>query len=525
MMNRLKINGESVKLRTGMFPCSSGKAVAKMRWLKILLLSVLVAGVGSQSFAYEFYEGSENVPDIEIWVNKGANSTYYYGEDIAVFLEAKQDCYVVVYDIDPSGEVTILYPSGPFGSTYVTANNTYRMPDYNDDYSLEVAGRSGTDHIFAVASYSYINPPDFMRYIGYDYGDPGYYDDSYFVMTVNGDIDDFVDFVNRRLVRGPYSVGHTKFFVNSNYRHHTHYRYWYNDPYYVGSVWVGCDWPGAEIWIDGVYYGIAPILIPSIYFGHHWVWVYYGGYPCYQRYFYVGGHNRYYINVTIENRYKDRRHRRNAFRDWRFYERRHRNEDDFLNKAVRARQEKVRTRSLPSSTVMNLREKGAIRASSPLVMNAEKSVREREVRSVDNKARRSETVSNTRDQRETQAIKRIQKEADNRVKARKSTDTDRSVKSNYYIKDNDNVVKSDRSSKNIVKEKRSTAEPRKSTVKKSQESKKTTTKTRESKKSYYKSDRKSSSSSKSNSSSGNTKRSVKSSNSTKRSVSDRGERK
>jgi len=523
-MNYLKIESESLKLRTGKSSCSSGKAVAKMKWMKILLLGALVAGMGSQSFAYEYYEGSENVPDIELWVNKGSNSTYYYGEDIAVFLEAKQDCYVVVYDIDPSGEVTILYPSGPFGSTFVTANKIYRMPDYDDDYALEVSGRSGTDHIFAVASYSYINPPDFMRYIGYDYGDPNYYDNSYFVMTVNGDVDDFVDFVNRRLVRGPYSVGHSKFFVNTDYRHHTQYRYWHNDPYYVGSVWVGCDWPGSEIWIDGVYYGIAPVLIPSIYFGHHWVWVYYGGYPCYQRYFYINGYNRYYINVNIHNSYRDRRYRRDAFHHWRFYEERHRNEEGFREKAVRARQEKVRTRSLPSSMVMNLREKGAIRSGAPIVMNAEKSVREREVRSVDSKVRESGTERNLRDQRETQAVKRIREKADNSVKAKKSTDVERTIKSNYYIKDSDKVVKSDRSSKNVVKEKKNSVEPRKSTVKENKESKQTTTKTRESKKSYYKSDRKSSGSSKSNSSSGTTRKSVKSSNSTKRSDSDRGKR-
>jgi hypothetical protein len=525
MMKCLKIKSESVKLRSGLIACSKRKAVAKMKWFKILLLTALVAGIGSQSYAYEYYEGSENVPELEIWVNKGPSSTYYYGEDIAVFMEARQDCYVVVYDIDPSGEVTILYPSGPFGSTYVTAGNIYRIPDYDDDFALEVSGNSGTDHIFAVASYSYINPPDFMRYIGYEYGDPNYYDDSYFVMTVRGDIDDFVDYTNRRLVRGPYSVSHVKFFVNSGYRHHSHYRYWNYDPYYVGSVWVGSNWPGAEIWIDGVYYGIAPVLIPSIYIGHHWVWVYYGGYPCYQRYFYVGGYNRYYINVTIESRFKDRRHRRHAFRDWRFHERRHRNEDGFREKAVRARQNKVRTRSIPSSMVLNLHEKGAIRENSPILKNARAGVRSRTERNVENRARVKDSDRDKRSDREVKVEKRTQKEAENRVKSRKTTDFDRSAKSKYYIKDDGREKRSDKSSKSTVKEKKSSNKSSKSSIKESKKSKKAKSTSKKSKSSYKKSDKKSSKSSGSKSSSDKSKRSVKSSKSSKKSDSDRGKRK
>lgn len=502
-----------------------------MKRLKILLLTALLAGFAAQTYAYEYYEGSDNVPDIEIWVNKGANSTYYYGEDIAVFLEAKQDCYVVVYDIDPSGEVTILYPSGPFGSTYVGANDIRRMPDYDAGYTLEVSGRSGTDHIFAVASYSYINPPDFMRYIGYDYGDPNYYNDSYFVMTLHGDIDEFVDYVNRRLVSGPYAVGHTKFFVDTAYRHHTHYRYWDYDPYYVGSVWVGCDWPGSEIWIDGVYYGIAPVLIPSIYFGHHWVWVYYGGYPCYQRYFYVGDTHRYYINVTIDNGYKDRRHRRDAFRHWRFYEERHRNEDGFREKAVRARQDKVRTRSLPPSLVMDLNERGAIRSGAPILNTARSDIRSRTEKSIENRSRVTDTDRGKRSQRETRAVKKTEKAADNGIKSRKSTDSDRPVESNYYIKDNDNKKSTTKSNQGVAKEDSRSRESSKSSVKEYEKPKNTKSKseksdTRKSKSSYKKSNEKSSGKSSSRGSSDNkSDRSVKSSKTTKKSDSDRGKRK
>jgi len=493
-----------------------------MKWFKILILMILTAGIASQSYAYEYYESGSDVPDIELWVNKGPNSTYYYGEDIAVYFRAEQDCYVVVYDIDPSGEVTVLFPSSPFGSTYVTAGNIYRIPDYHADFGLEVSGVSGTDYVFAYASYSYINPPDFMRYIGYEYGDPDYYDDSYFVMTVHGDIDDFVDYVSNRIARGPYTVTHAKFFIDSGYRHHVNYRYWDPDPYYVGSVWVGCDWPGAEIWIDGIYFGIAPVLIPSIYFGHHWVWVYYGGYPCYQRYFYIDGYQRYYIHVTIDERFRDYRHRRHSFRNWRFHERRYRNEDGFREKAIRARQGKTRTRSLPPSMVLDLHEKGAIRSGAPIVQNAKAGIRSRTERSVQNRIRAKDPEKGKRIQNETRIEKRTVKEErnTNRIRPKKSKDSDRRAKSRYYIKDDDIKKKSGKSTKGYVKEDKK-SEKVKPESKKSKSSIKKSDK-KSSGSSYKKSIKKSSSSSKS--SFDKVKRSAKSSKSSKKSGSDRGKR-
>ncbi|UCE66140.1 MAG: DUF4384 domain-containing protein [Candidatus Zixiibacteriota bacterium] len=495
-----------------------------MKWFKITIMVALTAWIASQSYAYEYYENNNSVPDIELWVNKGPNSTYYYGEDIAVYFRAEQDCYVVVYDIDPSGEVTVLFPSSPFGSTYATAGTVYRIPDYHADFGLEVSSKSGTDYVFAYASYDYINPPDFMRYIGYEYGDPDYYDDSYFVMAVRGDIDDFVDYVSGRLAKGPYTVTHTKFSVNAKYRHHVNYRYWDPDPYYVGSVWVGCEWPGAEIWIDGIYYGIAPILIPSIYFGHHWVWVYYGGYPCYQRYFYIGGYQRYYIHVTIDERYRDYHHRRNSFRDWRFHERRHRNEEGFREKAIRARQDKIRTKSLPPAMVLDLQEKGGIRSGAPIVENARADIRARTERNVENRVRVKDPEKGKRIQNEEKIQKRSIKEErnTNRIQSKRSKDIDQPVRSKYNIKDGDYDKRSGKASKSSLKEKKSSDKSSKSSVKESKKSKRVKSESKKSKSSIKKSERKSKSSSKS--SSDKVKQSTKSSKSLKKSSSDRGKR-
>ncbi len=485
-----------------------------MRWIKYLFLAIITAAFALPSNANDYYGTGKNSPDIEVWTNKGDNSTYYYGEDIAVYFRVEQDCYVVIYDIDPSGEVTVLFPTSPYGGSYAIADRVYRVPDYEDEFGLEVSSVSGSDHIYAVASFDYINPPDFMRYIGYDYGDPDYYSGDYFVLTVRGDIGDFVNYVNGRLTAGPFSIAHTQFRVNSNYRHHRQYRYWDHDPYSVGSVWIGCNFPGAEIWIDGIYYGIAPVLVPSIYIGHHWVWVYYGGYPCYQRYFYVSNYQRYYVNVTIENRYKDYRHRRNSFRDWRFYEERHRNEDGFREKAVRARKTKVRTRALPPRVVRDLSDRGAISPDAPIVQRIKRDTRNR---SGENYSARKKADENRK--------KRTIRERDVKKSGIHSGSRSDSVKKKSPDEGKYRILQSEKDAtrkKSTVKESKVQKEkPRKSDIK----SAKVKSDSKKSKSSYKKSGKDTSGKSRSKSSSGKSKKSVKSQKEEKKSGSDKRKRK
>lgn len=352
----------------------------KMRYFRIAILMAAIAAIAGPVSAEHYWYRDNNTPDIEVWTNKGYDANYYYGEDVAVFFRADEDCYALVYDIDPSGEVNVLYPRSLGGSSFVRGGEIYRIPDYGDDFRLEISGRSGNEHIFAVASYDYINPPDYMRYVGYDYGDPRYYDDDYFAIEVRGSLDGFVGRLNARICEGPYAVAHTRFIVDSNYRHHQHYRYWDYDPYYVSSVWVGCDYPGAEVWIDGVFIGIGPVLVPRVVVGYHWVWVYYGGYPCYQRYFYVPHDRRYTIDVRIDRHFKDYRYRRDKFHGWVFDQKRYRNEDGFRERAREVRDKNIRTRSLPSKVIRDYADRGVISKDAPVVRKVRSDSNDRDYR-------------------------------------------------------------------------------------------------------------------------------------------------
>ena len=290
--------------------------------------------------------------DIDIWVNKGEASTYYYGEDIAVYFRATEDCYVVVYDIDPGGNVSLLFPTDYGDDCYVHGGDVYRIPDTYDDYRLEVTGPSGAEYIYAVATPRPIDAPDFIRYQFFEYGNwDSYYDD--FIHSVHGERGAFAADLNYRIAGGgPYLSASTMFYIDENYRHHRWYRYWHHDPYYIGSVWVGCDYVGAEVWIDGCYYGIAPILIPEIYYGRHWIWIYYHGYPCWQEYFYVRSGQRSYVDAKINHRYRDFDYGRRNFSTWRFYQKEYRNSGDFKREAEQDRAKHVRAYAKPPTNVI-----------------------------------------------------------------------------------------------------------------------------------------------------------------------------
>lgn len=305
------------------------------RFLKSVLVTAIIVVLPAISFA-ENHTGINrvNALDIDVWVNKGEGATYYFGEDVAVYFRASDDCYAVIYDIDPAGNVSLLYPAEYDGDCSVRGGEVYRIPDTYDDYRLEVTGPRGKEYVYAVASYDYMESPDFIRYEFYEYGDWDYYYDD-FIHTMHGERAVFVSRLNDRIVNGPYVTASTMFYIDDSYRHHRWYRHWDIEPYYVSSVWIGCNFPYAEVWIDGCYYGIAPILIPSIYIGHHWVWLYYHGYPCWQDYIYIRYGQRYYVDAKIKRRYRDYDYGRSKFKHWEFKQKKHRNDPDFIRDVVK----------------------------------------------------------------------------------------------------------------------------------------------------------------------------------------------
>lgn len=244
--------------------------------------------------------------DIDVWIDKGEGSTYHPGDDIRIYFRASRDCYVVVYNLDTRGYVNVLYPYSSEDDRYVEGGRVYGIPGRYDDYSLTVDGPSGVEYIQAMASYEPLSLPHWSDYYreGTEPAD---------VRTLRMDEDEdpyvFMEWVNHQISPSPdYVTDVTNLYVR--YPHPQWYywphQYWhYSDPfpYYLGSVYFWAPF-GVEVYIDGIFYGIAPITIPYIIVGRHYVTYYYNGCRVWNNYVYVERSKTVRVDAKINQRIK-----------------------------------------------------------------------------------------------------------------------------------------------------------------------------------------------------------------------------
>ncbi|MGB2698164.1 MAG: DUF4384 domain-containing protein [Candidatus Zixiibacteriota bacterium] len=246
--------------------------------LMVLILGLAFRPVLAQDEYYPDDEFSSSHVDIDVWVDRGDGSVYNPGDEIRIFFEASRDCYVVVYNIDTRGYVNILYPYDYTDSPWVEGNQVYRIPGEYDDYDLRVDGPEGLEYVQAIASLEPIVLPDWPRYVG------GMKEDHLDITVLrleDEDPYDFMETINYHLIRGSdHAVDLCIFNVEYPYpRWYYHPQvYWVDRPWYypMGEVYIGCPF-GGEVYIDGMFYGICPITIPSILCGRHWITVYWYG--------------------------------------------------------------------------------------------------------------------------------------------------------------------------------------------------------------------------------------------------------
>lgn len=91
-----------------------------------------------------------NALEVSLWTDRD-NAVYFPGEALTVYFMASQACYVAVYNVEPGGGVTQLFPpSGDNG--WVRASQTYQLPPSDADYDYRVSAPAGTETIICVAS-------------------------------------------------------------------------------------------------------------------------------------------------------------------------------------------------------------------------------------------------------------------------------------------------------------------------------------------------------------------------------------
>jgi hypothetical protein len=225
-------------------------------------------------YNYAKFKKFDRYLDVEIWTD---DDEYYQAENISISFRASDNCYVAIYNIDTRGNVNLIYPVAYGDDGWIQGGRIYTIPENRDDYELTVHGPAGVEYLHIIASRRPFPVPDWFNgsgivcsYDPYDFVD--YLDVNYFGCENNcAQAFDLTSFVvnewNDYYFRPVY-----------NY-HHVYNDYW--DWWYYGSVYI--DYPfGACIYIDGIYWGIAPLFIPRVYYGWHYITVYDRGGYCWE---------------------------------------------------------------------------------------------------------------------------------------------------------------------------------------------------------------------------------------------------
>jgi hypothetical protein len=230
--------------------------------------------------------------DVEVWTSN-SDGEFYDGDHIVIYFRASRDAFVSIYSIDTRGRVNLLFPTYEGEDNFVNGGVTYSLPGGKDDYNLVVSGPEGFENVQIIASREKFPIPRWYQgpelVVGNDEDRDSYMD------WVNSNY--FVDYAGQRFA-------YDRALVYVNQWEDDYFRPVYYPDYPSWTVYGNCyiDYPwGGSIYINGIYWGCAPMYIPRIPVGWHTITVYdpYG--YCWEHDFHVSHYNTVVFNRTIIN--------------------------------------------------------------------------------------------------------------------------------------------------------------------------------------------------------------------------------
>ncbi len=240
------------------------------------------------NYEYSDRTRSDRYLDVEIWTNHN-DGEYYEGDKIVIHYRTNADAFVAIYSIDTRGRVNMLFPSEPGEDNFVQGGVTYHMPGKWDEYDLVISGPEGVENIQIVASRDRFPVPDWYPTSGLVCD----WDDRFAYMDYLNERF-FVRFEGQRFAYNRASI-----YVNE------WEEYYYRPVYYPvyhpwtvsGNVYI--DYPfGASVYVNGIYWGCAPLYLPRVYVGWHTITVYDRWGYCWESDFHV---SRYHT-VVLDHR-------------------------------------------------------------------------------------------------------------------------------------------------------------------------------------------------------------------------------
>ena len=227
--------------------------------------------------------------DIDVWTNH-PDGEFYVGDKVTIDFRTNRDAFVAIYTVDSKGRVNLLFPTGPSDDNFVRGGETYQIPGGGDDFDLVVTGPEGTENIQAIASRERFPIPDWYPTSG--------------LVLDRDDRFDFMDYVNGRFFVG-YDGQRFAFDRSAMYVDQWEDNY-YRPVYYpdypawtlTGNVYIDYPW-GGTVYVNGVYWGIAPLYIPRIFVGWHTLTIYdrYG--YCWEHDVHITRYNTVVLNRNV----------------------------------------------------------------------------------------------------------------------------------------------------------------------------------------------------------------------------------
>lgn len=89
---------------------------------------------------------------IEVWVDGGEDAVYFPGESVRLHFRTNRDAYVLLYDLDTTGQVRRLFPRSRRDDEFVEGGVIYTIPQHRAGYRLVAGGPPGEEFVTAVAS-------------------------------------------------------------------------------------------------------------------------------------------------------------------------------------------------------------------------------------------------------------------------------------------------------------------------------------------------------------------------------------
>jgi TolB-like protein len=85
--------------------------------------------------------------NVKVWTDK---EEYQIGEKIVFSVESEKSGYLTLLDVDPNGNINVLFPNKFHQDNFIRAGVTYNVPSKDYKFALDVRGPSGLERVKAI---------------------------------------------------------------------------------------------------------------------------------------------------------------------------------------------------------------------------------------------------------------------------------------------------------------------------------------------------------------------------------------